>query len=95
MKTKDDTMTSRRQFVSGVTAGLAAALANPAFAQQGARGFPRKSGYARSARAIQQTGPHYPIPASSLSPATAGPSGPCRQNGPAPGPWRKELPGLR
>ena len=37
MKTKDDTMTtSRRQFVSGVTAGLAAALATPAFAQQGA-----------------------------------------------------------
>ena len=36
MKTKDDTMTSRRQFVSGVTAGLAAALTTPAFAQQGA-----------------------------------------------------------
>jgi NAD(P)-dependent dehydrogenase (short-subunit alcohol dehydrogenase family) len=36
MKIKDDTMTSRRQFVSGVTAGLAAALTTPAFAQQGA-----------------------------------------------------------
>ena len=36
MKTKDDTMTSRRQFVSGVTAGLAAALATPTLAQQGA-----------------------------------------------------------
>jgi NAD(P)-dependent dehydrogenase (short-subunit alcohol dehydrogenase family) len=36
MKTKDDTMTSRRQFVSGVTAGLAAALTTPVFAQQGA-----------------------------------------------------------
>ena len=35
MKTKDDTMTSRRQFVSGVTAGLAAALATPTLAQQG------------------------------------------------------------
>ena len=36
MKTKDDTMASRRQFVSGVTAGLAAALTTPVFAQQGA-----------------------------------------------------------
>ena len=36
MKTEDDTMTSRRQFVSGVTAGLAATLTTPAFAQQGA-----------------------------------------------------------
>jgi NAD(P)-dependent dehydrogenase (short-subunit alcohol dehydrogenase family) len=36
MKTKDDTMTSRRQFVSGVTAGLAAALVTPTLAQQGA-----------------------------------------------------------
>jgi NAD(P)-dependent dehydrogenase (short-subunit alcohol dehydrogenase family) len=36
MKTGDDDMTSRRQFVGGVTAGLAAALTAPAFAQGGA-----------------------------------------------------------
>ena len=35
MKTEDDAMSSRRQFVGGMTAGLAAALASPAFAQQG------------------------------------------------------------
>ncbi len=39
MKPKDDGMASRRQFVGGVTAGLAAALAaKPAFAQQGGLG---------------------------------------------------------
>ncbi|HEV7929337.1 MAG TPA: SDR family oxidoreductase [Nitrosospira sp.] len=36
MKTEDDAIASRRQFVGGVTAGLAAALTGPAFAQQGA-----------------------------------------------------------
>jgi NAD(P)-dependent dehydrogenase (short-subunit alcohol dehydrogenase family) len=34
MKTEDDAIASRRQFVGGVTAGLAAALTSPAFARQ-------------------------------------------------------------
>jgi hypothetical protein len=40
MKTENDAMASRRQFVGGVTAGLAAALTGPAFAQQGAGSAP-------------------------------------------------------
>ena len=69
MKTEDDTIASRRQFVSGVTARAGCGAGYPGVAVRPR--LPAQERIRQSARAIQQTGPHYPIPASSLSPAAA------------------------
>jgi hypothetical protein len=41
MKPEDDASASRRQFVGGMTAGLATAFVSPAFGQQGQQGSPQ------------------------------------------------------
>jgi NAD(P)-dependent dehydrogenase (short-subunit alcohol dehydrogenase family) len=52
MKLKNDSIASRRQFVGGMTAGLAAAFVSPAFGQQGQK---------ESARAGSRQGPSRPV----------------------------------
>ncbi|SHL54904.1 hypothetical protein SAMN05216428_103176 [Nitrosospira sp. Nsp11] len=43
MKPEDDASASRRQFVGGMTAGLATAFVSPAFGQQGSLQGPSQS----------------------------------------------------
>jgi NAD(P)-dependent dehydrogenase (short-subunit alcohol dehydrogenase family) len=63
MKPEDDASVSRRQFVGGITAGLAAAFVSPAFAQQGQQ----ENGAAGSRKGLSQSvkqdpRTQYPIP---------------------------------
>ena len=72
MKSKNDASTSRREFVGGVTAGLAAALVPPALAQQGqqqsgAAGLPQGPGQSVKRDPTKQY-PAPPFPAQKQEP---------------------------
>jgi NAD(P)-dependent dehydrogenase (short-subunit alcohol dehydrogenase family) len=58
MKPEDDASTSRRQFVGGMTAGLATAFVSPAFGQQGQQGALQ----GRSQSGKQDPTTQYPVP---------------------------------
>ena len=82
MKSKNDASTSRREFVGGVTAGLAAALVPPALAQQGqqqsgAAGLPQGPGQSVKRDPTKQ----YPAPPFPRS--ETGAARPCKQDGAA------------
>lgn len=62
MKSKDNLITSRRQFVSGVTASLAAALAAPALAQQRERGIDTGSTQPSHQPGLKDPRTQYPRP---------------------------------
>jgi NAD(P)-dependent dehydrogenase (short-subunit alcohol dehydrogenase family) len=60
VKSKNDSITSRRQFVGGVTAGLAAVLAAPALAQQ--RGIDASSAQSPRQSSLKDPRTQYPRP---------------------------------
>jgi NAD(P)-dependent dehydrogenase (short-subunit alcohol dehydrogenase family) len=62
MKLEDDASVSRRQFVGGMTAGLAAAFVSPAFGQQGQQGQPAGAAKGHSQSVKQDPRTQYPIP---------------------------------